>query len=170
MGIDAQMFIKTREKVTEKQVRQKAYLLAGAFGKQCFYIGVNWCGERRAALEIIETYQQDGPPVAPEDGETLIECHLRTRYYGEGYARGDYNFIKGVAEWLEHHFPDCEVYYGGDSSGVIAECFDKERRAELWLHFCGDVNSYGRHFDKQLVLCSFCEMPMVIGTWSPSGS
>ena len=39
-----------------------------------------------------------------------------------------------MAEWFEENVPGCEVWYGGDSSGVCAYPFTEEVRTELKRH------------------------------------
>ena len=56
---------------------------------------------------------------------------LQARVYRWGFdERGDILTYCAVAEWLETHIPDAEVWYGGDSSSVLAAPFgETERRA-----------------------------------------
>lgn len=83
-------------------------------------------------------YRQDGVDVPAKEGECLLELSLMGRYYGEGYERGDILKYCAIAEWLEANIPGCEVWYGGDSSGVCAEPFTAERRAALRAHLYSD--------------------------------
>lgn len=76
-------------------------------------------------------WEQDGDDIVAGAGETFLKVSLWTRFYGEGYERGDILTICAVAEWIEQNMQPCEVWYGGDSSGVCAEPFPKERREEL---------------------------------------
>lgn len=79
-------------------------------------------------------YAQDGDPILAMDGEVLLSVSLWSRWYGVGYERGDLLTICAVAEWLEINMAPCEVWYGGDSSGVLAEPFPESRRLELRRH------------------------------------
>lgn len=88
-------------------------------------------------------WTQDGDPILAEPGETLLNVNVRTQYYGENYERGDILTICAIAEWAEVNMAPCEVWYGGDSSGVLAEPFHNERRAELRRHLYGD---HGRDY------------------------
>lgn len=82
-----------------------------------------------------QVYTQDGPPILSKPGEQFIEVHLWTRFYGPGYERGDWPAIRATSEWLERHIPGCEVYYGGDSSGICAAHLDGPAREHLTTHY-----------------------------------
>lgn len=79
-------------------------------------------------------YAQDGPDVLAAPGEYLLRVSLWTRYYGKGYERGDLLTICATAEWIEANMQPCEVWYGGDSSGVCIEPFGDPARRELRRH------------------------------------
>ena len=165
MGIDARMFVRTKAKITEEQVREWAYRLGEAFGPESFWIFKDR-GEGippRHCLSLIKEHHQDGPTIKPKSGETFIAVHPATRYYGVGYERGNIVLLIGIAEWLEANIPDCEVWYGGDSSGVEAEKFDRKARADVMRHFAdGGHTAYRDVFDNdhgdgiKAPLCKFC--------------
>jgi hypothetical protein len=90
-------------------------------------------------------WTQDGPPVYAKPGETLLEVSVWTRYYGEGYERGDILTLCAIAEWAEVNMQPCEVWYGGDSSGVCVARFDNARRSGLRAHLYGTA---GRDYFK----------------------
>ena len=176
MGIDAEMFVKTKQEYTSEQVRHMAHNLAEAFGHGRFTIirperGYSWLPNGQHCLELVTEYEQDGPPISPENGEQFIRVHMGTRYYGEGYERGDLPFITGVARWLEARIPDAEVWYGGDSSGVCASHFDKAYREKLWDLFCKTGHEpYQHYFASGRATrpdCDFCLKPMVEFGWGP---
>lgn len=79
-------------------------------------------------------YQQDGPDVVANVGECLLRVNLSGRWYGIGYERGDLLTYCAVAEWLEVNVPGCQVWYGGDSSGVLVERFGPITREKLRRH------------------------------------
>lgn len=174
MGVDAQMLVRTRTQHTEKEVRRLAVDLCEAFGPDKFWIGEEWpiyAGEKqvgagRHALQIITTYTQDGDDIEPEPGEQFIEVHIATRYYGPDYERGNLPFIVAVAEWIEHRIPDARIFYGGDSSGICAEPFDKTARAEAFAYFAKVghrpyTGGFGRYVDAAKdVVCGFCDYAM----------
>lgn len=146
MGIDAQMLVRVSGPltslyggVTPGRCRKLAVELVESFGTDVVSVirpgEFSWHPNGRHALEIIEKYEQDGPDIEPEEGETLIECHLQGRYYGVDYERGPLPDFIMVATWLEAKIPAGEVWYGGDSSGVLAEPFGPVQREALWKHF-----------------------------------
>lgn len=94
-------------------------------------------------------YTQDGDPVFAEDGEWFIEVSLWSRYYGVDYERGNLQVICTVAEWLEYNIGG-EVWYGGDSSGVLAEPFGEKQRQELKRHmYSVDGRAYFESFQQR---------------------
>jgi hypothetical protein len=104
--------------------------------------------ELRRAIDLTEDYDdddsaplrhgkiffQDGEPIEAADGEWFLNVSVWTRYYGEGYERGDLLTLCAIAEWCELNIPNCEVWYGGDSSGILAKPFGVVRRLELKKH------------------------------------
>lgn len=165
MGIDAQMLIRTKQPLTSERVRKLAVELHQSFGETVLVLRPgdrHFHPEGRHCLEIVEEYGQDGESIFPEPGEQLIECHLYGRYYGVEYERGDLPSILMVAQWLEDKIPGAEVWYGGDSSGVLAEPFGPAERAALWRHFLDNAHRpYHGHFgsffgNEKPPLCDFC--------------
>lgn len=82
-------------------------------------------------------YFQDADPVFAAPGEWLLKLSLWTRYYGVGYERGDILTLCAIAEWIEVNMQPCEVWYGGDSSGVELARFDDAARRKLRAHLYG---------------------------------
>jgi hypothetical protein len=82
-------------------------------------------------------WTQDGETLYANPGEHFLEVSLWTRYYGIGYERGDLLTICAVAEWIEANLQPCEVWYGGDSSGVCVEPFGEAQRHALRRHLYG---------------------------------
>lgn len=176
MGVDTQMLVRTRTIHTAEQVRRLAVDLCEAFGPDRFWIGEDWplwddeyenqIGKGRHALSIVKKYAQDGDDIVPDAGEQFIEAHLATRYYGEGYERGDLPFIIAVAEWLEFRIPDARLFYGGDSSGICAEPFDRASRTTAFRHFATVghrpyTGGFGRFTNAARdVMCGFCDYAM----------
>lgn len=81
-----------------------------------------------------KAYTQDGEAVLAEAGEWFLEVNVWSRFYGEGYERGDLLTLCAIAEWCEINVPNCEVWYGGDSSGVCVEPWPGDRRYALRKH------------------------------------
>lgn len=167
MGVDAQMLVRVPRKLRPAEVFREAVRIARAFASDTFFIdrpGKGY-GRRkktgRHALTIETKYEQDGDPIIAEPDETLVEVHLWGRYYGPGYERGDLVTILAVARWLRGVWPDGVVWYGGDSSGIVAEPLDAEAEAALWSHY---MSAQGRAYfagrwDNTTVMhdCDFCK-------------
>ena len=167
MGIDAEMFVRVKSRLSEDDVRTLGYLLGKAFGHSKFNTihphESRYEGDRaHNALEIVSEWNQDGPTIHPEPREQFIRVHLATRYYGTGYERGDLLLILGVARWLEENIPNSSIWYGGDSSGVCAEPFGHAARESLWKHFRSNGHRpYNGYFDRNnnSPECPLCKEP-----------
>lgn len=96
MGIDAQMFLRTKnpEHVTPEFLRAAERRLFSLFGADAFDL---W-DDKHGLLSTTSRYVQDGPILKPRKDEKFIVLQLSTRYYGEGYERGDFRLIHDVAE------------------------------------------------------------------------
>ena len=167
MGIDVQMLVKNKGKaLTKKQVLGLSFDICEAFGTDHFWVNQGKDGfEPQHALEIVDEFGQDGDSIYPKYGEQLIQVNTTDRYYGEGYERGPFPTWYMVAKWLEVRIPNSEVYYGGDSSGVLAEKFDDKRREKMFRHFAkvgGKPYRGGRSIlgDGLSRYCDFCETQM----------
>lgn len=187
MGVDARMFVRISGRdrwLDADAVKKLAYSLAVTVGREHFHIAV-----AHRALEIVGPYrdesneephllgktvwEQDGPPIIAEPDEQFIAVNLRTRFYEDGYPRGDWQAIRTVAEWLERHIPG-EVWYGGDSNGVVAQPLHKERRNRINEYYLtlndqpGDDERMRR--DTKMAelgfhrvsgpICKICDVPM----------
>jgi hypothetical protein len=172
MGIDAQMFVRIPRLVSDEDVKQWSY----RFGSMCHYELFLGHGTTRyhKPLERIAVYSQDGPDIKPKVGETFLELHLNGRYYGEDYERGPLLTFIAMAEFLEILIPQCAVWYGGDSSGVCAEPFDKTRRDALLRHAAKVAHEPYTHYDRSILqgdahapseMCPSCEMPAARCGW-----
>lgn len=112
-----------------------------------------------------EYHEDSDEPITANPGECLLELSLLGRYYGEGYERGDILAYCAIAEWLEANIPGCEVWYGGDSSGVCARHFNEEMRSSLRRHLYSQNGrdyfaSFGRYSGNDGIpkpmACSMC--------------
>lgn len=181
MGIDAEILVKHKgQKLTEAEVRRLAYRLASTIGPDHFMIDFGKHGWH--ALNIIQpleaddgypellgkvAYCQDGPPVLAEPGEQFLRCYLSTRYYGQVYERGDWQTIRSVIEWLWMNIEGCEVWYGGDSSGVLVELVTQDwlkAMNEHWLRqgrgpYLNGFGSFREQNDPRPV-CPCCDEPL----------
>jgi hypothetical protein len=194
MGIDARMFVRIQGKenwIKSENELKEAYLLASTIGHENFLITNDESyGRGHHALSIVSpikdkddaeyhgvedvigkvVFTQDGPPIVADTEEQFIEIHLRTRYYAENYARGDWLVIRAVAEYLEKRFPEGEVWYGGDSGGVEAIHFHAKKRDKLNNFFLNSGNrTYTRYaaglgfsYNKgKLCICNRCKEGMI---------
>lgn len=113
-------------------------------------------------------YLQDGDPVYFEDDVQAIEIHFWGRYYHPSYARGHWPSIREVYQFLKRVLDSWDIegarfYYGGDSSGAVAEEVTDE-----WLQMINDFyygsakDSYGQVFGRgrPTELCPTCNVQM----------
>ena len=168
MGVDACMFVRHKgEPLSDAEVKKISYLMTSTFGHRKFLQyekGEIGDYPERRALRIVEPFvdeydedpelvgkivvTQDGPPIIAEDGEQFLELSLFGRYYGPGYERGDWTFLRSLAEWLERQIEGCEVWYGGDSSGILfalrrRKCFltTSSRSSYCWLSYSSSTTA-----------------------------
>lgn len=176
MGVDAEMFVRTKSKLTDREVKRLGYEIAEAFGASKFFIAPKTAelSKEYRALSRVKVWEQDGPDIKPDPGETFLRVSLWTRYYGPGYERGDLPLIVAVAAWLELRVPGGRVWYGGDSSGVCAEPFGPVERTKMFAHFAkvghrpyaGDALTGENQWSflgggVPAPKCEFCEVPMI---------
>lgn len=153
MGIDAQMCFILKEKFSKDQVRQLAMDAYEAFGDNMLMVhrnGKHLEKEETLPLEEIlklgrgahhcitaeKEFTQDGDSIFPTEGEYLYEVRLWCRYYGINYERGPLDTILSLARWIRTRMPAARIFYGGDSSGAVADELTPEFEQELWAHFC----------------------------------
>lgn len=166
MGVDAEMLVINKEEpLTEEKVQDLSWELCEAFGSDRFWIWKAAHGQTaQRALNIVNELHSGGPTLYPALGEQFIYVALGTRYYGPGYERGDLPFIVSVADWLERNIPYCSIWYGGDSSGIEVEPFDKPARDVMFAHFSqyghrpysGDPRTEQNGEDDLVTVCEFC--------------
>jgi hypothetical protein len=164
MGIDAEMFVKRRgQPLNNAGLLDASYWLCSTLGADHFFItDTDSYSRAHHALSFVPVWEQDGPDIVPEAGEQFIRVHLRSRYYGPDYERGDWMLLRTTIEWLKRRWPDCEVWYGGDSSGVCAEHMTPARIAEFdELFFSQGREAYThspgwRAFADATVVCPTC--------------
>ena len=161
MGIDAELLVRTRPGLSTVEVRHLAVDLVEAFWSERFVVirPDSFWPNGRHALEIVESWEQDGPTIFPDPGEQFIRVNLATRYYGPSYERGDLPSIVMIADWLERRIADAHIWYGGDSSGVLAEPFGKTEREAMIDHFSTHGHRPYSGFGMRSAgdeTCSFC--------------
>lgn len=147
MGIDAEMLLRINQPVMDEEIAVWSYSIAETLGAGNFFIqrdGKNPQG----AISRVALWEQDGPDIEPKEGESFLRLHFWSRYWGPGYERGDLLFLISCAEWAEQNIPDCEVWYGGDSSGVTVELWPATKREEFKRHFYSPSGrDYYKSFD-----------------------
>jgi hypothetical protein len=167
MGIDAQMLAVCHGEVSKDHVRETAVAMRKMFRDAVtVWPPAFWSfeDEGRHCLEIVGEYTQDGPSIFPGEDETLVEVHMGHSYYGAGYERGCPFTAIAIARFVEHHLAPCSIYYGGDSSGVLAEPFGAAERAEMerhaWSKSGSDYRSDSSFAFGARYLCTFCGCPV----------
>lgn len=176
MGVDAQMLVRVPRPITDAELREWSYRL-GSMANHWLFLG---SGEKvyHKPLERVSEYMQDGDTLYPRDGETFLTVPLGGRYYGEGYERGDLLAYVGIAEFIEALIPSCTIWYGGDSSGVQAEPFNKARRAELLYHaatvghdpYNAGWDNLSRGDGFKTPTCPVCDFPIPRHGWGGNGT
>jgi ribosomal protein L37AE/L43A len=101
-------------------------------------------------------YSQDGDDIVAEPNEQFLEVHVGGRYYGEDYARGDWKSLSWIMLWCIFNIPDCEVWYGGDSSGICAERMTSGRMNQMTKYYLTEGNDAYWMNSKTQYSCEFC--------------
>lgn len=171
MGIDARMVLRVKDKPSDQQLKEWGWRLGAAVGADKFWLDKE---EGRGAITLAHDYDEHGESVYSgksygQDGDSLVvesgwllEVHVATRFYGIGYERGDLLGLCAIAEWCEQNIDGCEVFYGGDSSGVSAIPWpETTRRALRWHLYSDKGRAYFRHGERpnsfpHPELCSLC--------------
>jgi hypothetical protein len=147
MGVDAEMFVrlKGRDKwLKPEHELAAAYELASTIGADNFVVNFSETDGKlpsggHHALSIVRPIKDKadardnglGSEIIAAPDEQFIRVHLWTRYYGPSYARGNWPVIRMTMEWLQLRFPEAEIWYGGDSSGICAEHMTADRIKEF---------------------------------------
>lgn len=167
MGIDARMLLRIKGDYTEEQTLELARRTFECFGDNVLFIDRH-SGDKKHCITKVDEYYQDGETLHPREGETFLEVDLWGRYYGIDYERGHLPDYIMLAEFFEQLIPNVEVWYGGDSSGVCAEPFDRMTRYNLFKHFVENGHSpYNEYFDKEKdgMICERCNIQMIRHGW-----
>src|SRR5258708_27710312 len=170
MGIDGEMFIEiVNEKLAEVEIKKASYIFGSAYHHMLMLGFDEKIYHRPLELITSEIREQDGPDIKLNPKNTYIHIPLAGRYYGIGYERGPIIEYIMMAEFLEQLFPLCNIYYGGDSSGVLYTLFGKETRSELLQYFIKNHgrDNYLRAFDKENdgFNCPVCDVKMIRNGW-----
>ena len=173
MGVDVEMYVKTKTKLSDDKVLDLAFRLAAAFGPEYFWMERE--GDRKHhCLSIIKRKKDLFYYIGDIEGYQILRVYLSGRYYGELYERGYFPLYRNVAEWLEYNIPGCEIWYGGDT-GADLKHFNNEMRQELWKYYCKNANlPYVGFFDAALSdndkrpICDLCQKPMIRNGFGPN--
>lgn len=175
MGIDARILIKITKPeswLDATALRKFSSCLTSIVGPEHFTLMPE---ENRHAITFVaddfrrwaddpntpHCYGQDGPDIYPQPNEQFLEIHVVSRYYGEDYARGDWRTLSFVIMWAQYSIPNCEVWYGGDSSGVCVELATSELLNRLTKFFLTSGHeTYWMNSPAQN-LCEFCRRGVI---------
>jgi len=167
MGIDAVIYAKLNRPATEDEIRDWSFRIGAAFGHDRFFIqqprikGYN-NAEPHGAITLREIYHEDVDDYNADPFQ--VNVGVFSRYYGPGYERGDWAFLRMVILWMKANMPEGSViYYGGDSDdgceevnerliAEIDECFFKTGRQNYHMN---------RHVEGEDVHgCPLCKVAM----------
>lgn len=165
MGVDAEILIKITKPeswLTEEQIRRASSRLTSVLGATKFFLRPE---EDRHALYLYEKRYRDDS-IVMQPNEQFIGVNLWSRYYGEGYARGDWKTLCFAMLWMISNLKDSEVWYGGDSSGICAERMTPSRLMEITEFYLTSGNSTYWMNSSTEMLCEFCQCGVVnSGDW-----
>lgn len=175
MGVDADMYVRHKGKLTSDQVRRMAGDLSAAFWVDPFWVerpGTQFGGkEGRHALSIADEVKPDNwggmehDEYEREAGEQVIIVNLTGRYYGPGYERGPWFKYASIARWLRRRISGARVFYGGDGD---CEELTPERENEIWDHFIQHgYDPYHGNDNADCPTCDFCQRKMWNQSWGP---
>jgi hypothetical protein len=187
VGIDARMYVTTPYQFTDAELQDWCYRLGSVLGREGHPRGPVWVERpegdgsassagRRALRDCAQTNREDEKPCRIWQDHEMLEVSLFTRYYGEGYERGDIIGIVATAEWLERNIPDAAVYYGGDSSGALVAPFPDRVRDRLIEHWAKEGHlPYDAGFARSMhdynaattPVCDFCNAVLIQYGWGP---
>lgn len=154
MGIDINMWVKSKKKYEEAELKELNYRFMEATS----------ISSRVTAIEL------ETSGYVPDDGFFYYDIYSPFRYYSEGYARGPWDSITTAINWLRYNFKDSEILYGGDC--MVDECpiLTKERQNEIdefWFK-SGGLTYRERKPDNELFAqkCPNCDVLMNQYMWS----
>ncbi len=164
MGVDAELYFVTPSLSNQDQ-KAKTYIFGQAFHDKL------WLGNGdkvyHQPLEWMEGTDNDNWMNIPIPSDHILcKVPVGGRFYGEGYERGPIMDYIIMAEFIEKLFPDCVIYYFGDSGGCDEWSeFNKARRDALMNYFIthNGHENYQRAFDRENKgpNCPNCDVRMV---------
>lgn len=121
MGLDAQLYFTTTRKVSKEELADLNYRFKEA-------VSFGW-----GDFPIEEkNFTRNGLP--------YYEVCSLSRYYGEGYERGDFPEIYMTFQWIKGNFENAVIYYGGDTyddkdsfETPILDEYEEESLIEHWV-------------------------------------
>ncbi len=169
MGVDAIIYAVSEIPLSDREVLTLSVDLAEAVGPGFFSLDPQgrYGDEPRHALSRVRrsSYLEELQP-PPEPGAEILEVNTLSRFYGEGYERGNFTDISAVCDWLTYR--GLTVYYGSDSGGGIS--LWSARREKLWKHWA--VNGgrpyregFGQSSKEHQRICTFCDRPLTQNGW-----
>ena len=130
MGVDALMYVRVKDKsLTNKQIKQYAWRLSGAFYREPF-----WYHDDEGSLTLASEDDRNYFDLQEKEDEIILKVNLMGRYYGIGYERGDLPTLLSIMNFIEQMIPNSSIYYGGDCSDRLV-LMTKEEKETLWKHF-----------------------------------
>lgn len=178
MGVDARILLKITDPnhwLDAEELRHHSARLASVIGHSYFFIDPK---ENRHTLAFVRDqfleYLEDTNATRIEEGlepysaddvvyngivakgnEQFIEVNVWSRYYGEGYPRGDWKLLYFVILWCLYNIPSCEVWYGGDDSEDM-EQMTPEVLASMSRYYLTTGHDEYFKFAKGQYKCEFC--------------
>ena len=154
MGIDISLYVKTKKKYEEAELRHLNYRFMEA-------TSIGW------GNKPIQLYDGD---FKPQDDCFYYQVDSLCRYYGVNYSGGNWSDISMAINWLRFNFEDSEILYGGDSSADECSILTKEDQEELNEHWykTGRLTYRGRKPHNELFaqICPTCDVVMNQYMWS----
>ena len=103
-----------------------------------FYLKGKWTNEQKTSFREAAKERfiwDDYSKLEEWEENEWLEFHTLSRYYGPGYERGSWPHIYAIFLLLRHHFPDTQLFYGGDS--MPDECLEMtdEELSKMWAHY-----------------------------------
>lgn len=142
MGIDPELYAKTKQHLTDRQVRDLAVEMCVALGAGPFLILRGQ--EPRHALwrceqaDIDFVVDQEGNPIHDGTGD-MLQVGVDTRFRGASWERGNWPEIANAAQWLESRLPGTTMWYGGAHEQHVTP-LGLQERTEMWEDFVANGN------------------------------
>lgn len=145
MGMDTRIVMRTASPISEEKLKLAGYDLAAALPD--LFARARHYNERK-------TIELNG---------NVYEIDIWCRYYGPGYERGPFPLIYAALLWLKNRFPECRLYYFGDSYELDEVSEMSVGRLQEFLQHWLDVGNqpYQRSFGEGPTGCEQCARPLI---------